>query len=151
MNHQDIQERIFEYIDGEIPPEGQMAIDAHLLRCPECRTILEGWRQTKATYLDPLTVQPSKAFITNVMRDVRSWEAPEPWLCRLLRPVFTRWAIPAMSLSMAGFAMALLYAVQPVNKAGDGLILGGQTTSVTTEWKDTLADDPVIGLLVNNP
>jgi len=151
MNHQDMKERIFEYLDGEVPTDGRRAIEAHLPRCPECRTILDGWRQTKANYLDPLSVQPSKAFIANVMRDVRSCEAPESSMGRFLKPLFSRWAFPALSLSVAGFTMALLYAVQPVNNAEDGLVLGDQARNVTAEWKNGLADDQIVGLLVNKP
>ena len=85
------------------------------------------------------------------MRDVRSWEAPESSIGWLLRPLFSRWAFSALSLSAAGFTMALLYAVQPVNNAEDGLVLGDQARSVTTEWKNGLADDQIVGLLVNKP
>jgi len=112
---------------------------------------IQGWHQTKKMFLDPITIRPSEAFINKTMRLVRTWEAPEPWISRLLRPVFTRFAFPALSLSMAGFTVALLYAVQPVNKSGDALVLGGHASSVTTEWKDSLADDQIMGLLVSKP
>jgi len=112
---------------------------------------LQDWNRAKAIMLDPLTIRPSEAFVANVMRRVRAWDAPEPWISRWLWPVFTVWAIPAMSLSAAGFTVAFLYAVQPVNHAGDGLILGGHAGSVTTEWKDALPDDQIFNLLVNKP
>ena len=112
---------------------------------------IQDWHQTKKMFLDPLTIRPSGAFVSKAMRRVRTWEAPEPWISRLLRPVFTRFAFPAMSLSMVGFAAALLYAVQPVNKSADALVFGGQTSSVTAEWKNSLGDDHILGLLVNKP
>ena len=111
----------------------------------------QGWGRAKMLILDPLTIRPSDAFVAAAMRRVRTWEAPEPWISRLLRPILTRWAFPALSLSVAGFTMALLYAVQPVNTAEDGLVLGGHAGSVTAEWKNSLANDQMMGVLVERP
>ena len=63
--------------------------------------------------------------------------------------VVTPSAIPAISLSVTGFTVALLYSVQPVNNASDGLVLGGHAQSVTAEWKADLPDDHITSLLVN--
>ncbi|HEX4567993.1 MAG TPA: anti-sigma factor, partial [Vicinamibacterales bacterium] len=37
-NCADLDERLAPYVDGEASPDSQRSVDAHLARCPECRT-----------------------------------------------------------------------------------------------------------------
>lgn len=44
MNHQDIRERLDDYVDGALPEAEFLEIEQHLERCAECRHIVEDIR-----------------------------------------------------------------------------------------------------------
>jgi anti-sigma factor (TIGR02949 family) len=48
------RERLYAYIDGELPAEQREAVDAHLRGCPECRHLVELERAFREIYVLPL-------------------------------------------------------------------------------------------------
>src|SRR4051812_20080270 len=85
--------------------------------------------------LHHVRLEPSPAFVDRVMRGVRA--LPEPrtagWFFGL------RWEFPALALSMAGFALTVLYLSKPFLTADVPLF--GDSLTATTSLQDSGADD----------
>ena len=100
MEHDDIRERLSDFLDGELGPEEHRSVSEHLAGCGECRQALEQWRRlSRALFRKP--AQPTRAetevFVSRVMGGIPSQEPA--W------PAF-RWFAPALGLSFAAFVLS---------------------------------------------
>ena len=98
-----LHDKLFAWLDGELPPAESAQVATHVADCAECRAQADAWRGAAAAYLHPLRVRESEPFVQQVMRSIRA--LPDT----VLAPFSLRWAFPALALSMAGFALVLLY------------------------------------------
>jgi hypothetical protein len=89
------------------------------------------------TFLEPLRLESSEAFVQQVMRKVRAYTEREEWI---RWPVFARWAFPALALSIAGFTVALGYTLQPVQPSTTSVLLGGQEQSFSNDWLNAVEE-----------
>ena len=83
------------------------------------------------SFLEPLRLEGSEAFVQQVMRKVRAYSEREEWI---RWPIFARWAFPALALSIAGFTVALGYTLQPTQLTTTTVLLGGQEQSFSNDW-----------------
>ena len=148
MNHFELQEKLFDWHDGQLSAAQAAEVSAHLSSCSECRMQLDDWKQTAQTFLIPLKMENSPAFTQNVMRKIRNSQTTETQE----RPqFFARWAFPALALSVGSFAAVLLYVAQPTAASADGLFLT-DSQATPSEWVSSLAkDDQILGSVVENP
>jgi len=99
------------------------------------------WHQIVETLLQPLRAEGSEFFVQNVMRKVRHVAPRE---ARLLWRSFTRWAFPALGLSMTSFALACVLTMRSAPISTDVLFLGDEQT-VSTDWAShSLNEDPLL-------
>ena len=127
MDHAWLQERLFEFHDGQLAPAPKALVEEHLSACADCRTELAAWRRTAQAFVQPLRVEPSEAFVRGVMTGIRTLDE-ETATVQPFWPM--RWAFPALTLSMAGFAAAFLY-VAPAEGSADSWFSDEQEVSVT--------------------
>jgi len=83
------------------------------------------------TFLEPLRLESSEVFVQQVMRKVRAFREREEWI---RWPVFARWAIPALAISIGSFTVALRYTLQPTPLSTTSVLLGGQEQSFSNDW-----------------
>lgn len=50
MEHEECRENLSAYLDGELPPQGRLAVEAHLAGCPACAAELAGLRGVSAAF-----------------------------------------------------------------------------------------------------
>jgi anti-sigma factor RsiW len=142
MNHEQIKEKIFSLYDGEAPAEDREALEAHLQGCSDCRAELARWGQIRSGILLPLKVEYSEAFVHQVMRKVRSYESIR-W------PQMVRWLVPALALSVSGFAGVMVYNLQP-SLSTESLLMSGPEQTLSHEWLNNLPDnDQLMNAMVN--
>ena len=148
MNHSELQEKLFDWHDGQLSAAQAAEVSIHLPGCSECRMQLDEWKHTAQTFLIPLKMEDSPAFTQNVLRKIRNTQAAETQE----RPrFFARWAFPALALSMGSFAAVLLYVAQPPMASADGLLLT-DSQDTPSEWVSSLAkEDQILGSVVENP
>ncbi|MBI3004189.1 MAG: zf-HC2 domain-containing protein [Ignavibacteriales bacterium] len=71
MKHQDIQNRLSEYIDGELAGPVLSAVEAHLSTCSECVGIVSQFRNIRAGIKERADVELSGSFSANALRSIR--------------------------------------------------------------------------------
>ncbi len=97
MDHRLIQEQLFAFYDGELIGLARRAVEAHLLDCADCRTVVSQWTQVTRVAFQAPAVSASEVFVQRVMQRI---ETPRPQSLRLSRWFFnSRWLIPAMGLA----------------------------------------------------
>ena len=105
MNHEEIKERLSDYLDGELSVEESASMDTHLQDCSECRAELERYRHIDAVVhvgVKVPTLFETEAFTLALLR--RLEPAPEvAFLASFLSS--PRWAVPAFALAFATLAM----------------------------------------------
>jgi anti-sigma factor RsiW len=141
MDHTEIKEKLFDYYDGQLPPEEGLLFSQHLQGCNDCQDLIENWSQTARAYLQPLQVAQTEVFTQKVMRKVRAFvQRDEGQRWRL----FSRWAYPVLALSISGFVAVLAYTLQPATVPTNGLLLEDQDSAISTEWIPSASnEDPL--------
>jgi mycothiol system anti-sigma-R factor len=91
------RERLFAYIDGELPNEQRETLDAHLRGCPECQHLVELERAFREIYVAPLRPDPAPAALRDRLTRQLA-EAAGPARDRSPRS-WTRRALAAVSIA----------------------------------------------------
>ncbi|HVO32318.1 MAG TPA: zf-HC2 domain-containing protein [Elusimicrobiota bacterium] len=139
MNHPWSEEQLMEYRDGELAAELRRSLEAHVGMCVSCRGRLAQWDGDSRLALAPLRMAASEAFVQDVMRKVRLASSAAPSVQG--DGLFLRWALPTLALSMAGFAGALVYTVQPVMPTTQTLLAGESTSNSMADWMSNPTSD----------
>jgi len=108
MNHEQTQELLSDYLDGELDARESAAAVAHLSDCADCRAELARYRRADAALraaTPPPTALQTAAFVRAVRKRLEA--APEAaflasWLAS------PRFAVPAFVLAFAGLIAAVL-------------------------------------------
>jgi len=139
------QKKLMDWHDGRLSLEERLFMKMHLLACMSCQVELQQWRSLAQTFLQPLKVQESEVFVQQVMRKIRVAQPVE----ELARPAFfARWTFPALALSMASFAGALLYVAQPTVASAENFI----QSSVSVESLTMIPTaDQLLSAIVEKP
>ena len=100
MDHRHIQERLFDFYDGELSGSARGEVQEHVAGCGECRALLEQWKRAAGLFFRAPAVQPSEAFVHGVMRRIRQGEVsrPEPFQA-IRRFLEGSWWLPALGLA----------------------------------------------------
>lgn len=104
MTHDQIQEKLSEWLDGELDASASAAVSAHVGACPACAGAAERLRR-----LGPVLFRPSapadprstEAFVARVMARVEA-ESVSPW-----ERFAARVLAPALGLALAGLVFAI--------------------------------------------
>lgn len=133
MNHSDIQNRMADYLEGDLSLRKRALFDAHLDTCPDCSSELGEMRRTIALLRRLPTPQAPADLADNVMRRIAEGEGQPGWIDHI-----ERWfgefralvlapglVLPATALA-AGLTLVLLTA------DGGGLLpgVGAETPTV---------------------
>ncbi|HVE12354.1 MAG TPA: zf-HC2 domain-containing protein, partial [Elusimicrobiota bacterium] len=130
MNHEEIETRLSDYRDGELPAPERAEVETHLKACADCRAALElDARAAKALFRAPT---PSRAETEALVRALlpKISGAPRPSVWELLRPAFP-WAAPALAFAAA--AAAVFVAPRTDRDPFDSLV-AAQAGSRTYSW-----------------
>jgi predicted anti-sigma-YlaC factor YlaD len=104
-NHEQIRQRVFASLDGELPEAEIRTIQTHLEGCSDCRAAAARWATLARVFFRPLTPPPSSSdfFVRRVMARVEAerrehlsvWEGA--W----------RWLVPALGVGVAALALVV--------------------------------------------
>jgi anti-sigma factor RsiW len=118
-----VRKRIGDYLDGELDfPQGRR-LEEHIRKCPDCRELLEDFREIARRAKELTTPSPSDKAWERIMAGVRASRReervrPEPkksWVPQLLALPAARFALSA-ALVLAVVAGGLYLARQPKDK-----------------------------------
>jgi len=84
MNHQDVQARLSEYLEGDLPLRQRALVDAHLDGCSACREDLIELRHTVRTLRSLGDALPAAAIADAVMERIRAGEGAPSWWRQLV-------------------------------------------------------------------
>lgn len=105
MTHEQIQERLGEWLDGELDPASSEAASRHIDACAECKGEVARLKRlgetlfVRAGAADP---RATEAFVARVMSRVEA-EAVSPW-----ERFAVRFLAPAFGLALAGLIFTTL-------------------------------------------
>lgn len=71
MDHQRAKELFSQYLDGELPPEQQSELEAHLDQCETCQAELNALEKTLSSLAGLAPVPPPKDFDRKVQQRIR--------------------------------------------------------------------------------
>jgi hypothetical protein len=94
--------------------------------------------------LEPLRTENSEIFVQNVMRRVRTYDHRQGGI---LWSHLIRWALPALALSVSGFAAAMIYTVVPDHVSTDALLLADRDQSMSADW---LSNPPSVDQILDS-
>jgi len=88
MDHQRAKELFSQYLEGDLPPEQQSEIEAHLDQCQTCKVEMEALEKTLSSLAGLAAVPPPKDFDRKVQQRIRRrsrgrFFAPENLLNRI--------------------------------------------------------------------
>jgi anti-sigma factor RsiW len=104
MNHEQIQERLSEWLDGELDAADSAAASRHIDSCAACKSeVLRLRRLGEAFFQAPAAADPrsTEAFVARVMGRVEA-ESVSPW-----ERFAARFLAPAFGLALAGLLFTL--------------------------------------------
>jgi anti-sigma factor RsiW len=111
VRHSEIQARMADYLEGDLPLQKRALFDAHLDTCEQCAQDLKELRTTISLLRGLPDPEPPADLVDNAMRRIRAGEAQptvgdriREWLSSLAAPGF---AVPATAV-VAAMALALL-------------------------------------------
>ena len=113
MNHEEAEEALWDFYDGELAPPRRDAFQAHLAACAECRETLNAWRGAAHACFKPAarpTPVQTEAFVARVMGRVEARPWPLSWL----------W--PAFGAVMAAASLFVVLALRPMPDPVDSLL-----------------------------
>ena len=79
MDHETLKSKLFEFYDGELPPQEARAFAQHIASCGECRAEIDAWKSAAETFLNEAEVHAPEGFAARVMARIMEKEgAHEP-------------------------------------------------------------------------
>jgi anti-sigma factor RsiW len=105
MTHEKIQERLSEWLDGELDASASAEVSAHLDACPSCRGESERLRRLGPALFKasaPPDPRSTEAFVARVMSRVEA-ESVSPW-----ERFAARVLAPALGLALAALVFAIV-------------------------------------------
>ncbi|MEE2663206.1 MAG: anti-sigma factor [Myxococcota bacterium] len=110
MNHKDVQNRMADYLEGDLALDKRAVFDAHLDGCAECRAEAEELREIPNLLRKLPDVEPPPMLAADVMRRIRLGEAT-PTLGDRIRSLLSELASPGIAIPtgamLAAFVLAL--------------------------------------------
>ena len=83
MKCKDLETNAIAYLDGNLPPAQQDAMERHLALCSACRERVEGFTQVKGLLDEWESVQPSPFFHTRLAARLEEEAVSQSWWSRL--------------------------------------------------------------------
>ncbi len=138
MNHHEIKEKLLFFHDSELAHEERQELASHISQCTECKATVKRWEMVSSTLSCSLSVEPSEAFVNNVMNQLARLEEVEaPKVRRWQLP---NWLLPTLGYGFAFFLMfmAITYRELPVN--AESVLLADVPQSSHWTFEATPAD-----------
>lgn len=104
MTHDQIRERLSEWLDGELDPAASAEASRHIDSCPACKDeVFRLRRLGAALFAAPVATDPrvTEAFVARVMARVEA-ESVTPW-----ERLAARFLAPAFGLALAGLLFTI--------------------------------------------
>jgi anti-sigma factor RsiW len=104
MTHEQIHERLSEWLDGELGSAASAEASRHIDSCPMCKDeVLRLRRLGAVLFTEPAAVDPrsTEAFVARVMSRVEA-ESVSPW-----EKFAGRFLAPAFGLALAGLLLTI--------------------------------------------
>ena len=104
MDHENIQIKVYEFLDGESSGEEARSAQEHLQACSECRSEAEAWSSARTALLSDFRHPVPLGFSDRVMRKLEERSQKRSWLPEFL--ALPRWELLA---TFASLALMVLY------------------------------------------
>ncbi len=116
MDHNDIRNKLSEYIDGAVTPGEKATIEQHLKTCSECADALRELRKT-IEHIHAVEEVESPAWMTQkIMAKVRTdAEEKKDWLHRLFYPLAVK--LPIRTVAVLFLTVTAYYIYSSINPA----------------------------------
>jgi anti-sigma factor RsiW len=142
MNHDDAQQILHEYHDGELTADQAEHVGRHVENCVECRDDLAGLQRVSALVAPLASIEDTEQFVQRVMARLPE-PAPSFW-----RQVSIWWKVPAL-------AMCALFLVVVGEQRGESMpstraLLCGDNNSAAVKHlcsDDTAHSDELMNLV----
>lgn len=73
MDHEQLKQRLSEYLDGTLEGAERLQVETHLKACAECHAFCSNWRVVSQNlFVRPSEIASSEAFVRNVMDRLES-------------------------------------------------------------------------------
>lgn len=148
MNHSDVQNRIADYLEGDLSLARRALFDAHLDHCETCRVDLEELRAIPYLLKQLPDVEPPPMLAADVMRRIRLGEAT-PTFGDRIRSLLSEIASPGIAIPVAAMGAVFVLAVTSGQFQLDPLSGGPQSPSAAAGVR-TLATIPPEAAAVAN-
>lgn len=105
MTHEQIQEQLSEWLDGELDPAASADASRHIDACASCQADVARLKRLGAALFKTLPAadpRSTEAFVARVMARVET-DAVSPW-----ERFAGRWLAPAFGLALAGLLAGIL-------------------------------------------
>lgn len=146
MKHEEIEDLLSDYHDGELRGAEKALLEAHLADCASCRTELACYVRGEG-FIRAATRRPTPFETETLVSAVRRRVEPAPeidWLGRHLAS--PRWAVPAFAVAFAALVVTVRASegrlVQPAHDDPSVAMLisqdGGQTYTLMTSAPETV-------------
>lgn len=120
MNCKFVEENLIDIVEGELPPEMQKQIDAHLRSCSRCASLVEQFAQVWQVWEQPAHIESSPAFWTKLQRRIRESEEKKSLILPILEG-WNRWLRPiaAAATVLIGIVVGYHLGNFPVRKGAE--------------------------------
>ena len=127
MDHKWFKTRLLDFQDSELPEQERRQILQHAEACPSCREQLEHWKGSRQALSHLLRVDPSEAFVGQVMARVEAIPVRQPahWQRGLdrLTSWIPEWLYPEFGLTAAALFLFALTYFQQTPVSAEALLL----------------------------
>lgn len=133
MNHDQIQDQLDAYLDGQLSPDRIQEIEGHLGACGDCRIYVENWQKVRTAFFGLPALKASGSFAVRVMQEI---EKSAEWSLKN----FLRWAFPTFALMGAAlFLISIWPAGESVAFEAASLRQGGiftvhEAAEIQNDW-----------------
>lgn len=122
MNCAEWREDLSAYVDGELPAERRVEVDAHLATCAACRQELVELRKLAAGVARLPGMQPADEFLADVRRKIARGERPEArsWREILFQPAWLKVPVQVAAIFVAVLTVLRLFGPSSPEYAASG-------------------------------
>ena len=131
MNHDEIRERLCDFLDGELNADERRSIAEHLTVCRECGDSLREWKQLSKAFFPPPhhpTISETELFVKQVMDRLPILDSGAAvW-------PMNRWFVPALAFSFVAFFLSFIPLRREQEDTSAALLLADSGQAEATKW-----------------
>lgn len=143
MEHNDIRDKLSEYIDGSIAAQERAEVESHLKTCQQCSDALQELRKTIEHIKTVEEIEPPTWMTKKIMATVRAETEKKSWVQRFFLPLSIKLPIQAIAVVFLAIGAFYIYRnIQPIPTPSEAPMqefASGRTASEPAPAKNKLA------------